>query len=135
MPPGRTAAASRSWNAASSAGGKCMNCADTRSYRSGSGTQVSRSSRRQVIRRATSLPAARGRPRPPPGRRPAAFAARSRATADTSTAVTVQPRRASQMASAPSPHPASSASPGARSAAWAVNCGLGCPLHSCPAEL
>ena len=53
-------------------------------------------------------------------------AARSSATCEMSTAVTVQPREASQMASAPSPEPTSSAVPGVqRRRPRVTRCGFG----------
>jgi hypothetical protein len=59
----------------------------------------------------------------------AADAARSRATADGSRAVTFHPRCASQIASAPSPQPTSNAVPGSRSATSTTRLPFGSPDH------
>jgi hypothetical protein len=64
----------------------------------------------------------------------AAVAARCSAVSDTSIAVTRQPRPASQMASAPSPHPTSRAVPGSRSLTSATRAPFGSPLHTCSAS-
>src|SRR5215212_10929625 len=56
--------------------------------------------------------------------------ARSRAVADTSTAVTRQPRPASQTASPPSPQPRSNAVPGGGDPAMSTSMGFAFPLHT-----
>ena len=63
---------------------------------------------------------------------PAASRALLTATSETSIAVTLQPLRASQIASAPSPQPTSRAWPGVRSATSARNRPFGRPLHIAP---
>src|SRR6266480_289721 len=64
----------------------------------------------------------------------AASRARVTATSEMSIAVTVQPLRASQIASAPSPQPTSSARPGVRSATSAASRPFGRPLHIAPSR-
>ena len=72
-----------------------------------------------MIRPAISGPAAAACP-----------AARSSATVEMSTPVTCQPWLASQMVSAPSPQPASSARPGESPLTSATRVAFGWPLHS-----
>ena len=91
-----------------------MNWADTRSKVAGAGSHSNRSPWHQVIRSATCGPA-----------RSAISADVASATEEMSTPVTTQPCEASQIASAPSPQPTSSAVPGLSSVAYRTSTGLG----------
>ena len=105
-------------NSSRRAAGRCMNCAEPGRTSPGAG-----------------VPASDVGPQPGdplgdllPGRRRVRGGA-LQAAAEKSTAVTRHPCAASQIASAPSPQPTSSAVPGGRSAASATSCGLGFPLQ------
>src|SRR5690242_3287153 len=119
MPPAATAAASAVNNRVRCSGGNCMNCAETRSNESRSGGRAIRSVCRHSMRSAAAGPVSR-----------ACCAARSSATPEISAPTTVHPARASQMASAPSPQPTSSARPGGLPATSATSCGFGLPLQT-----
>src|SRR3954454_3031997 len=118
-PPGATAASN-------ARGASCVGvrrsagyCAETRSNPPGE----REASRRPAWIQRTWTPACR-----------ACRAARSKATSDTSSAVTSQPRSASHTASAPSPQPTSRARPGGRPATCVTSAPLGLPLQTLSAS-